>query len=229
MESYNRGEEDYLKALYKYAYQYNHGKQDRVGNQILSGYFGHTIQTVNEMIKRLSHKGLVDYQPYKGSKLTREGLDYVKGLVNRHRLWEVFLVECCGYLWDEVDEEAERLEHVTSPRLTDALYEFLNQPSQCPHGDAIARDGNLNEDVRDCCLVEIPEEKEVRITRVMDQPDLLRQLTHEGIGIGAVIHVVSKEALGKIILQKKEKKISLTKEQAEKIFVMNIDEAVTRE
>ncbi len=215
----HRGEEDYLKALYKKTYQYNQGDTLRVGNKELCNYFGHTIQTVNEMIKRLCTKGYVDYVPYKGSKLTDKGLQRVVVLINRHRLWEVFLVNCCGYTWEEVDEEAEQLEHVTSSRLSNALYRFLNEPEKCPHGDWITKDGEWIYPVKDNQLSGVNEGEVVTVSRVVDDKDTLLELTHHDINIGDQLTLVRYQDNDLIIENGASEPIRLKKEYAEKMYV----------
>ena len=54
------------------------------------------------------------------------------------------MLECLGYSWDEVHEEAERLEHVVSDAFTERLAVLLGHPEHDPHGDhVLAKDGTL--------------------------------------------------------------------------------------
>ena len=87
------------------------------------------------MLKKLSDKKLIQYQRYQGVKRTAEGRRVALGIVRKHRLWEVFLLEKLDYRWDEVHEIAEQLEHITSDNLTDRLDKFLCFPKFEPHGD----------------------------------------------------------------------------------------------
>ncbi len=93
--------------------------------------------SVTDMIKKLSQKGMLEYAPYKGVKLTSEGHKAATALVRSHRLWEVFLVEKLGYDWADVHDIAEQLEHIKSDDLTDRLAHFLGNPHFDPHGDPI--------------------------------------------------------------------------------------------
>ncbi|MCT4543001.1 MAG: metal-dependent transcriptional regulator [Vallitalea sp.] len=129
-----RGEQDYIKVIYMLQETNN---EEYLKNTVLVKKLGHTPQTVNETIKKLVNKNLLEYIPYKGSKLTEEGIEISIRLIRIHRLWELFLYEKLGFTWEQVHEEAEKLEHVTSKLLEERLYEFLGKPSKCPHGSSI--------------------------------------------------------------------------------------------
>ncbi|MFA7038467.1 MAG: metal-dependent transcriptional regulator, partial [Bacilli bacterium] len=92
----HRGEEDYIKYIYKLTIEAN---KNIVKNNILSELLGYTNQSVNEMVKRLVKKELVEFIPYKGVRLTQNGIVEAKRLVRNHSLWEVFLVNKLGYSW----------------------------------------------------------------------------------------------------------------------------------
>src|SRR5579864_7561502 len=102
-----RSQQDYLKALYLL-----HGDQRPVPTRDLAQRLGISSPSVSEMVARLSAQGLVEHDRYRGQQLTREGKKVAIELVRHHRLMEMFLVKILGYSWDEVHEEAERLEHV---------------------------------------------------------------------------------------------------------------------
>lgn len=96
--------------------------------------------SVSEMLQRLSKKGLIEYAPYGGATLTKEGRQRVLELTRRHRLWEVFLNRYLGIGWEDVYQEACSLEHATSDFITERLAQFLDNPEVCPHGDPIPKD-----------------------------------------------------------------------------------------
>jgi DtxR family Mn-dependent transcriptional regulator len=131
-----RAEQDYIKVIVALEDANDH---EYLSNKKLVTKFAHTPQTVNETIKKLVNKGLVEYIPYKGSKLTNKGREIGIRLIRIHRLWEYFLHEKLGYTWEQVHEEAEKLEHVTSSLLEERLYKFLDEPKQCPHGRYIPK------------------------------------------------------------------------------------------
>ena len=84
------------------------------------------------MVTRLTAQGLVEHDRYRGQQLTREGRKVALELVRHHRLLEMFLVQVLGYSWDEVHDEAERLEHVMSERMEQRIFELLGRPGSTP-------------------------------------------------------------------------------------------------
>jgi DtxR family Mn-dependent transcriptional regulator len=132
-------EENYLKALYKLG-----GKSNEVPTNALADELNTKASSVTDMMKKLSDKKLVNYEPYKGVSLTKEGYAIALNVVRKHRLWEVFLVEKLAFKWDEVHEIAEQLEHIQSAELIEKLDEFLGFPKFDPHGDPIPdKDGKI--------------------------------------------------------------------------------------
>src|SRR6202030_4050882 len=127
-----RSQQDYLKALYLL-----HGDQRPVPTRDLAQRLGISSPSVSEMVTRLAAQGLVEHDRYKGQQLTREGRKVALELVRHHRLLEMFLVQVLGYTWDEVHDEAERLEHVISERMEARIFELLGRPQLDPHGHAI--------------------------------------------------------------------------------------------
>lgn len=132
-------EENYLKALYKLG-----GKSNEVQTNALADKLSTKASSVTDMMKKLSDKKLVNYEPYKGVSLTKEGYLIALNVVRKHRLWEVFLVDKLAFKWDEVHEIAEQLEHIQSAELIEKLDEFLDYPKFDPHGDPIPdKDGKI--------------------------------------------------------------------------------------
>src|SRR5207253_9267479 len=103
----------------------------------LAQRLGISSPSVSEMVTRLSAQGLVEHDRYRGQQLTPNGRKVALELVRHHRLLEVFLVRVLGYGWDEVHDEAERLEHVISERMEKRIFELLGRPELDPHGHAI--------------------------------------------------------------------------------------------
>src|SRR2546429_5256906 len=137
--TFTRSQEDYLKALYLLG-----GNERPVPTRDLAQRLGISSPSVSEMVTRLTTQGLVEHDRYRGQQLTREGRKVALELVRHHRLLEMFLVQVLGYRWDEVHEEAERLEHVISERMEERIFELLGQPELDPHGHAIpSREGTV--------------------------------------------------------------------------------------
>ena len=93
--------------------------------------------TVTQLFKALAEWGYLIHRPYRGVELTERGEVAAAELVRHHRLIELWLVQVMGYTLDEVDEEAERLEHAISERLEERLDALLGYPTVDPHGDPI--------------------------------------------------------------------------------------------
>jgi DtxR family Mn-dependent transcriptional regulator len=93
--------------------------------------------TVHEMIGRLERDGYVTRDEEKMLSFTHEGRDHAQAIVRRHRLIERFLTDVLGIPWDEVHEEAERLEHAMSPVLEERMLAAIGDAKTCPHGHPI--------------------------------------------------------------------------------------------
>src|SRR5437016_14188504 len=130
--TFTQSQEDYLKALY-----HLHGDTRPVPTRDLAQRLGISSPSVSEMVGRLVTQGLVEHDRYRGQQLTKEGRKVALELVRHHRLLEMFLVQVLGYSWDEVHEEAERLEHVISERMEQRIFDLLGRPALDPHGHAL--------------------------------------------------------------------------------------------
>ena len=93
--------------------------------------------TVHEMIGRLERDGYVSRDEDKSLGFTDEGREHAQAIVRRHRLIERFLTDVLGIPWDEVHEEAERLEHAMSPVLEERMLAAIGDATTCPHGHPI--------------------------------------------------------------------------------------------
>ena len=184
---FTQAQEDYLKALY-----HLHADRRPVHTRELAGRLGISSPSVSEMVVRLSEQGLVAHDRYHGQRLTREGRKVALELVRHHRLLEMFLVQVLGYSWDQVHEEAERLEHVISERMEERIFELLGRPELDPHGHAIpSRQGRVPL-VAQRPLSECQAREEVTVRVVSDDdPDRLRELDRRGLVPGARLRVLS--------------------------------------
>jgi DtxR family Mn-dependent transcriptional regulator len=131
-EKLTRARQDYLKALYHLG-----GGTDSVSTAKLADRLAVAPASVTEMLGTLRSLDLVGYDRYRGARLTEHGLAAALQTIRRHRLLELFLTEMLGYSWDEVHDEAERLEHVISRRMEERIFEALGRPDLDPHGDPI--------------------------------------------------------------------------------------------
>ena len=123
-------EENYLKAIYKLL---ETGRK-RVGTNEIGNMLETKASSVTDMLKKLQKKGLVDYTPYYGVKLTENGRSKAIEVIRKHRLWETFLFRKLQIPVELIHDIAEQLEHVQSEILTEALEKYLNYPQTDPHG-----------------------------------------------------------------------------------------------
>src|SRR5467141_3827511 len=114
-------QEDYLKALFRIS----GGAETVVPNARLAEEMGVSPGSVSEMLGKLATLGFIVHDPYHGARLTPEGLKVAVEMIRHHRLIETYLVRALGYGWDEVHEEADRLEH-RSEEHTSELQSHLN-------------------------------------------------------------------------------------------------------
>ena len=210
--------EDYLKEIYKLG-----GVENMVGNKRIAEVLQIAPASVSEMLNKLSREGLIEYEAYKGSRLTEEGIRIAAQLLRGHRLWEVFLLRHLGYSWSEAHEDAELLEHTAPPRLTDRLDRFLNYPDYCPHGNAIPR---INGQIQSSSLVTLAQlnvgESSI-IRRVVEEKELLDYLEVLGIKIGCPVKVISVGAYeGPLMLELNGKEIQISYKAACQVYVDDI-------
>ena len=151
---------DYLKAIWEV------GGSGAASTKDVADWLSISSASVSNMFVRLREMGLAEYERYQGASLTEAGREEALRLLRRHRLIETFLLKHLAYSWQEVHEEAERLEHVVSDTFTERLAEVLGYPAHDPHGDPIpAADGTL-ETEDSIPLAAATNGQRVRISRV---------------------------------------------------------------
>ncbi|MEO7444289.1 MAG: metal-dependent transcriptional regulator [Ferruginibacter sp.] len=184
-------EENYLKAIYHLSSL----SQNKVSIKSVSDVLNNNPASVIGMLKKLTHKKLVQYDKFKGAKLTDKGLKIALLIVRKHRLWEVFLLEKLGYNWDEIHDIAEQLEHVKQNDLVERLDKFLGFPEYDPHGDPIPKsNGQLPATVSNL-LSGIEVGKTCRVAAVKDTSTIfLQYLLKLSVSIGTKIKVIDKIA-----------------------------------
>jgi len=214
--TFTRSQEDYLKALYNL-----HGDSRPVPTRELAHRLGISSPSVSEMVTRLTAQGLVEHDRYRGQQLTREGRKVALELVRHHRLLEMFLVQVLGYSWDEVHEEAERLEHVISERMEQRIFELLGRPELDPHGHAIPTRAGKVRPVSERPLSECRAGERVIVQGVSDDdPARLRELERRGLLPGTHVDVVAESAYeGPIEVRMKGRRVSVPLGLARALFV----------
>jgi DtxR family Mn-dependent transcriptional regulator len=189
----SESQEDYLKQIFLLG-----GDGERVSTQALARRLRVKPASVTEMVGRLAQLGLVEHAPYRGVRLTDAGRRVALEMLRHHRLLETFLVEALGYDWDQVHEEAERLEHVISERFEERIAEAMGHPTHDPHGDPIpAPDLSLPMGDASVPLQDLPVGFRGTLVRVGAQdPDNLNLLRRLGLAPGCTVEVVSDDERG---------------------------------
>ncbi|MDO5492297.1 MAG: metal-dependent transcriptional regulator [Nesterenkonia sp.] len=182
--------EDYAKAIY--------GLSEWDGTAVtasdLAKALGVSNPSVSTMVRKMSELGLVDHRPYAPLRLTAEGRRLALAMVRRHRLIETWLVREMGYGWDEVHDEAERLEHAVTDRFVERLDERLGHPGVDPHGDPIPTPDLVMEHPQTVLLCRTESGARVRLEQVDDSvPEALRLLEDRRLTIGAAVEVMRTE------------------------------------
>ncbi len=180
--------EDYLKVAYRL--QQEGGP---VSTQRLADELGISGPSVTNMVKRLHDLQLVSHTRYHGMELTASGQRIALEVLRHHRLLELYLKESLGYDWDQVHDEAERLEHHVSEELEARMDSILGFPKVDPHGDPIPSREGIIASVPATRLVDLDAGDRARVSRVSDRdPDQLRYLGELGLYPGVEINVEEK-------------------------------------
>jgi DtxR family Mn-dependent transcriptional regulator len=145
-------------------------------------------------------------------------------IVRRHRLWEMYLVKFLGFSWDQIHDEAERLEHVTSEALEKRIDHALGYPSIDPHGDPIPTgDGELHHTaynpLAECSVGDV-----VRVQRVSDAiPELLQHASALGLSLNSRLTVRQKRNFdGSMVVKVGSREQFISREVAAAIFVQPV-------
>jgi len=187
--------EDLLKTVYNLQKQI-----DPVPTNLIARSLNISAPSVTDMVKRLSegkvHPALLEHRPYHGVRLSELGEKIALEVIRHHRLIELYLSQALGYSWDEVHNEADRLEHVISEQFEERIAQALGNPSIDPHGDPIpALDGTIHATGLSF-LFDAEIGASITISRIVDQStNVLRYLSALEMRPGTVLHVVSKSPL----------------------------------
>jgi len=137
--------------------------------------------TVHEMIGRLEADGYITRNADKSLKFTESGLEHAENIVRRHRLIERFLTDVFDIPWDQVHEEAEKLEHWMSPTVEERMLKAIGDADTCPHGHPIfshTRQAGVP-------LADVEVGAKVRVLRFENEAeDLLHYLMESGLTPG---------------------------------------------
>lgn len=80
----------------------------------LASWMGIAPASVTEMLKILSNEGYVEYEKYKGVKLTEKGIMYARQIRKKHHIYERFLTDVLEVDHEKAHAEAHQMEHILS-------------------------------------------------------------------------------------------------------------------
>jgi len=211
-------EENYLKALLKLTFE---SESNEAGTNELAGLLVLKPATVNDMLKKLKEKQLVEYEKYGKITLSPKGKKIALDIIRKHRLWETFLYEKFKFTWDEVHEVAEQLEHIQSVKLIDKLDEFLGYPEFDPHGEPIPdTEGEIKQNYTKN-LAEVSIGNNCIMVSVKDNSSsFLQYVDKVGLAINSQIRVVSKQEYDALmVIEVNGKTSTVSQKFAENIYV----------
>ena len=201
-------EENYMKVIY----HLSEGQGVLVNTSTIASSLSTTSASVTDMIKRLAEKNLVDYEKYKGVKVTSKGEKVALKIIRKHRLWELFLTKVLKFKWDEVHLMAEELEHASSDELIDRMDEYLGFPTNDPHGDPIPDSLGKLQSVSQLSLVDCLVAENMVIVGVTDHSaSFLQYLERVGLMPGKKIKIIE--------IQEYDKSMMLEIESLSTIYV----------
>lgn len=213
--------DDYLKAILELS-----GPEDRqVASTDVAVHLKISGASVTKMLQKLSSATppLVIYEKHHGVRLAKAGRKRALEIVRHHRLIETFLYQILDYPWDEVHDEAERLEHFISERFEARVAAKLNHPDFDPHGHAIPTlDGSLPVG-HSQTLAQTAANESVQVASVSDRdPEMLRYLGTHRIKPGIQLKIVEQlpfRGAYRVLVGSSQKAILLSEPLASAIFV----------
>lgn len=213
-------EENYLKAIFKISENEN----ENVSTNSIANELETKASSVTDMIKKLTDKGLVNYEKYKGTSLTKKGNEIAIHIIRKHRLWEYFLVKKLNFQWDEVHSIAEQLEHIKSEKLIKKLDDFLGNPKYDPHGDPIPNKKGSFPKAFSKSLNNLDINKKGIVVGVCkDETSFLQYLDKLKINIGTIIEIIEIiEFDNSLEIKINNKKIHISYEVSENILIKEI-------
>jgi DtxR family transcriptional regulator, Mn-dependent transcriptional regulator len=181
--------QDYLKHIFELSAEHGTASTNDLAERL-----GVAPASVTGMIQRLAASDplLIRYRKHQGVTLTPAGERAALEVIRHHRLLETYLVRALGYSWDEVHEEACRLEHVISEDFEARIAAALGDPDRDPHGDPIpTAELKLPEDDSTPLSALRPPQKAAVVRVSGEDPAFLRHLEDVGLVPGARVSVKS--------------------------------------
>jgi len=213
-------EENYLKAIFHLELE----SSGEVSTNSIAESMETKPSSVTDMVQKLAEKKMLIYKRYKGAQLTENGRKIAAGVIRKHRLWEVFLVEKLNFHWDEVHDIAEQLEHIKSDELISRLDKFLGSPDFDPHGDPIPDKHGVLKRTEKKLLSELDKNQSGVCVGVKESSGaFLQYLDKKKIAIGTKIKVLGKEFFdGSMVIAVGNEQFFISKLIAENLYVQTI-------
>ncbi|HML06445.1 MAG TPA: DtxR family transcriptional regulator [Methanobacterium sp.] len=239
-ETLSENVEEYLEILYKLS-----PNGEMVSTSQISEKLRIAPASVTQMLKKLSDKGYVQYSPYKGAVLTKEGIKIAKKITRKHRLLERFLCDILKIKKDKIHEQACDMEHSLSDDAERALCHLLEQPDKCP-GESIIPECDLKftsceeclmrkgDDVEEVgkrdqnliSILDLKEQNKGKVSFIRGDYNVIRRLLDMGITIGAIISVTKIAPLGgPVEVAVRGSKLAIGHDIASNVFVEACEEA----
>jgi DtxR family Mn-dependent transcriptional regulator len=239
-KSLSENVEEYLEILYKLS-----PNGEMVSTSKISEKLKIAPASVTQMLKKLSEKGYVQYSPYKGAVLTKDGLKIAKKITRKHRLLERFLCAVLKIKKHKIHEQACEMEHSLSDDAERALCHLLEHPDKCP-GESIIPECDLKftsceeclkrkeDDVEEVgkrnenliSILDLKEHNRAKVSFIRGDYNIIRRLLDMGITIGAIISVIKVAPLGgPVEVAVRGSKLAIGHDIASNVFVEACEEA----
>ncbi|MEQ8579544.1 MAG: metal-dependent transcriptional regulator [Balneola sp.] len=215
--SLSQSVEDYLKAIYLLEIDGVVATTNNIAESLSV-----SSASVTNMFKKLAKLQLINHKSYRGAELTKAGEKIALEVIRHHRLLELYLKEMMGYSWDQVHDEAEKLEHHISEQFEDKIAELLNDPTHDPHGDPIPSKEGVVPEMASLAITDAEENESYIIGRVRDQdPELLRFLEKSGIIPGVKVTILEKTPFdGPVKIKLEDKETTIGNSVAKDVFLV---------
>ena len=212
-------EENYVKAIFHLESLSGKG----ISTNAIAKKLDTKASSVTDMMKKLAEKELLVYKKYQGVSLTVLGRKVAAGVIRKHRLWEVFLVEKLNFSWDEVHEVAEQLEHIKSTKLIKELDAFLDFPKTDPHGDPIPDETGKMPSIEKTLLSKLKTGESGVCVGVKDSSsDFLKYLDKNNISLGKRIEIISVEPFdGSLSIKVGDHELSISNKISNNIYIQS--------
>ena len=177
------------------------GVEGPIGLSRLAEMLSVSPVSVNQMVKKLAARGLVDYLPYKGVALTEPGREIADQVLRGRRLWALFLAEHLELSPARADTIACDLEHITPPDLADRLAALLGDPTRGPQGRPIPRPGTPGHKTSTVVLPELPIGFSGSVSSVDGSPATRSFLAEEGVVPGSPVQLLARGKEGGCLIR----------------------------